>query len=411
LTSDAGPDAGAVPDADGGCPAGTVAAFVDTDQDGVGAGPAACLDPMAEGTSLTNTDCAPLDPAAFENRMVHPDGDGDEITTTPVMRCAGALPPTGTFFEQHPAGVLGLWGDVTNVAGPGVTWTNPQNATFANDSPAECRLTNDTTCDPLQDVSFQFVGPLPATLGGLRVAVRLRPEAGNLDVTVAVQLRANGMLLATVTRNNVTLVGTGSNGYTWVAFGGPGDLWGQATLPSPADITLRVLISTPAAVTRTIRADGISIMVFPPTGALDCNDADPLKWALLPGFTDGDGDYWGSGATSACLGPTVTSGFSWRDGDCADDDDRAHPGAAVQTTQITGSRGWDFDCDGTVEPAAVTNHAACVASADPDGGTGACLPTDAPLTPAVSQCGTSRANQTCDSTCMLAGGSQTVACR
>lgn len=413
------PDAAAgTPDAavalDAGCPAENQTGYLDEDGDGVGAGALLCL-PAGDGAVVlvpTGTDCAPQDGTLFDLRQVFPDLDGDAITVAAVTRCVGASPPANHFFEARPAGVLGVFGDVRNVAGPGVTWVNPNNATFANDNPAECPLTSDTACDALEADGFNYVGTPPANAGGLRVMVRLRPESGAMDVNITVQLRSGNMTLASLMRSGVTIQGNGSNGYTWVGFGQPGEMWGLTTLPDPATLTLRVLVSTASPVTRTIRADGISVMYFPAAGAEDCNDTDPLRWALSPGFTDADEDLHGLDATMACIGPTVPAGFTWRAGDCADNDSRAHPGAAPQTTQITGGMGWDFDCDGAVEPASFATNASCSMPVDPDGGVTACMATSTNVNPPESQCGTTRNITVCDTaTCMQNPDTTVVACR
>jgi hypothetical protein len=70
-------------------------------------------------------------------------------------------------------------------------------------------------------------------------------------------------------------------------------------------------------------------------------------------YPDGDGDGYGSAlgpATQAC---SVLTGYVGNSLDCADGDNRAHPGQTgffdAGVIGLTSTRIWDFNCDGTEE--------------------------------------------------------------
>jgi hypothetical protein len=57
------------------------------------------------------------------------------------------------------------------------------------------------------------------------------------------------------------------------------------------------------------------------TGALDCDDADPSRWASLTGYPDSDGDGIGAGgAETFCTAGALPAGYVTSSTDCAPDD-------------------------------------------------------------------------------------------
>lgn len=95
----------------------------------------------------------------------------------------------------------------------------------------------------------------------------------------------------------------------------------------------------------------------------DCDgDVDEGMQARV--FEDADGDGFGTGEeVFTCLDEDGQApvGFALRDGDCADDDPRANPGATIRfTTPVRGvadeSIDFDFNCDGREERL----HEACL---------------------------------------------------
>lgn len=102
----------------------------------------------------------------------------------------------------------------------------------------------------------------------------------------------------------------------------------------------------------------------------DC-DGDVDEGTQVPVFVDVDGDGFGTGEeTLTCLGADAQPprGFALRDGDCADEDPRANPGATMRfSTQVRGvdddSIDFDFNCDGREErlhePCRTCRNGAC----------------------------------------------------
>lgn len=104
-------------------------------------------------------------------------------------------------------------------------------------------------------------------------------------------------------------------------------------------------------------------------------------------YVDKDGDGYGVGVTNvdATQGCEGLAGYAPKNGDCADADDRAHPGQAdFFTTTIKGvlSPGfspWDFNCDGD-ETRRYPDPQACSTTLHPPGW-------HAPIGVAIPSCG------------------------
>ncbi len=125
----------------------------------------------------------------------------------------------------------------------------------------------------------------------------------------------------------------------------------------------------------------------------DCNDNDSEKWQNFTGYTDSDGDNYGTGESQqVCSGATLLSGYGQYGGDCNDSDDtkwknkyldsdqdgygmgdltcvgdeagytadeggdcydsgtgaaNAHPGQTTYYTSARGDGSFDYDCNGT----------------------------------------------------------------
>jgi hypothetical protein len=109
------------------------------------------------------------------------------------------------------------------------------------------------------------------------------------------------------------------------------------------------------------------------TAPVDCDDSTSTKYQNLTCYTDADGDGYGAGtASTQCCGSACGSGctgYSATSSDCCDSDSRVNPGAGWYTTGDAGcGKGWDFNCNGTVEkqfPTAYGSTCTCSAGACP----------------------------------------------
>ncbi len=76
----------------------------------------------------------------------------------------------------------------------------------------------------------------------------------------------------------------------------------------------------------------------------DCAPLDSSKWQLLSGYTDADGDGYGTGSSQdICSGASLPGGYASVGGDCNDSNAAVHPGA----TEIV--NGIDDNCAGNVD--------------------------------------------------------------
>ncbi|MFA4833996.1 MAG: hypothetical protein WC619_04095 [Patescibacteria group bacterium] len=80
----------------------------------------------------------------------------------------------------------------------------------------------------------------------------------------------------------------------------------------------------------------------------DCNDGNAAVWQLLTCYTDADGDGYGVGSPlqSVCA-TSCGTGKSTNNADCLDTDAQVSPAASFHTTTHA-TRGWDWDCDGSM---------------------------------------------------------------
>jgi hypothetical protein len=107
--------------------------------------------------------------------------------------------------------------------------------------------------------------------------------------------------------------------------------------------------------------------------SFDCDDSTSTKYQNLTCYTDADGDGYGAGtASTQCCGSACGSGctgYSATSSDCCDSDSRVNPGAGWYTTGDAGcGKGWDFNCNGTVEkqfPTAYGSPCTCSAGGCP----------------------------------------------
>ena len=97
-----------------------------------------------------------------------------------------------------------------------------------------------------------------------------------------------------------------------------------------------------------VEIDGVELSFF---AGDDCDDADATRSIGAEGFADVDGDGWGGAPFgSTCLSQQEYAALLFDGGDCADDEPLAHPGAAAQSSPVDDVIGFDWDCDGVVEP-------------------------------------------------------------
>tara|TARA_B100000315_G_scaffold245957_1_gene272625 strand:+ start:603 stop:1028 length:426 start_codon:yes stop_codon:yes gene_type:complete len=72
-------------------------------------------------------------------------------------------------------------------------------------------------------------------------------------------------------------------------------------------------------------------------------------YQLLPGFIDGDGDGYGTGAPiQVCSGNSLPASYSSNNDDCYDQNAGAYPGGGAQTTH-RGDGSFDYNCNGIEE--------------------------------------------------------------
>ena len=94
---------------------------------------------------------------------------------------------------------------------------------------------------------------------------------------------------------------------------------------------------------------------------VDCDDNDSSVWQNLTGYTDFDGDGFGSGSfVVVCSGVNLPSGYVADGSDCDDGDVAVNPGAL----EICGD-GVDNDCDGLVDGVGCASGFVAVANASP----------------------------------------------
>ena len=96
----------------------------------------------------------------------------------------------------------------------------------------------------------------------------------------------------------------------------------------------------------------------------DCAPLDGALWQLLPGFSDGDDDDFGTGnSQDVCSGLTLPSGYADNGSDCDDGNAQVNPGA------LETCNGIDDDCDSLIddEDPTCTGRPAWYRDADGDG--------------------------------------------
>ncbi len=125
-------------------------------------------------------------------------------------------------------------------------------------------------------------------------------------------------------------------------------------------------------------------------GVLDCDDTNNKIWQNIDGYTDADGDDYGTGAVETiCSGSNLPSGYALNSEDCNDNDDSINPGV----TEVCGD-GIDNNCDGSADEncgcnagetqdCGTTDVGACEYGTQlcrPDGSWGPCLGAKGPTT-------------------------------
>ena len=130
----------------------------------------------------------------------------------------------------------------------------------------------------------------------------------------------------------------------------------------------------------------------------DCNDSDNTKYQNLTGYTDADGDNYGTGSSQQiCSGASLPSGYASQGGDCCDTDANAKPGQTSYFTSTNACGSWDYDCDSSISK----SSASCgyAASCSPTGSVSYCSAPYCRRTYALYDCGESGDKYQCCATC------------
>ena len=139
-----------------------------------------------------------------------------------------------------------------------VAWTNPSNATVADDSKATATLLLGQQTEYLKATAFGFEIPLDATILGLQVDV----EASGTVISTVQDVEVRVCRAGTPVGDVKTAGGFWATIDTVRSYGGAADLWG--TTWTPADVnasTFGCAISASALAALTANIDSVSMTV------------------------------------------------------------------------------------------------------------------------------------------------------
>lgn len=253
---------------------------------------------------------------------------------------------------------------------------------------------------------FNAQVPPNAVIVGLRVHVlrSRRGVAGDLAVESRVQLGMEDVLVG----ENRASREPWPEAESEAVYGGPTDLWGITLAPeqlSRLSVAIAMDVSTKNFTEPEI--DYVWIEVFHDR-TIDCDDADPAVWAPLFGHPDTDLDGYGQADGQVfCVGgypgPLVPNGT-----DCDDAAANVRPNQTAYFTVARAGGTFDYNCDDTDEPAAITTASSCGVS-----GT-ACTVTSSVMI-SVAPCGMVTATYVCGfnaaSQCVRMTSSPLTRCR
>ncbi len=81
----------------------------------------------------------------------------------------------------------------------------------------------------------------------------------------------------------------------------------------------------------------------------DCDDSDGSKYTNVWGYTDSDGDGYGTGSYRQVCSNSSSDGVADNGNDCYDSNSSAHPNQSSWFTTDRGDGSYDYDCDGSVD--------------------------------------------------------------
>jgi hypothetical protein len=371
------------PDCDDTDPAAftTVTGFLDIDGDGFGDGMAMTFCTSGNlplNYAATGGDCAPADPAAWQNLAYgfrDVDGDGAVVPQAGTVCSGAALPPT--YLTSAPAGQAFDCNDSDAAVSIPLTifvdadhdgfGTGAGQLACTNGAPPAGFATSGTDCDDgdpavwmslaYTAVDFDFDGVTVPAVGTRCTAGTLLPpyfatphgndcDDANPNVSIALTVFADvdrdgfgaGSAQQACT-NGTPPAGFATNGtdcddgdpavwmslvYTAVDFDGDG-------------------VTVPAMGTRCTAGTLLPPYFATPHGN-DCDDANPNVSIALTVFADGDHDGFGAGAAQqACTNGTPPDGFVTNGTDCNDAD--------ASVWALLAYSGIDADGDGVTVPA------------------------------------------------------------
>ncbi len=399
-TADAGPDdAGDGLDAGDGPDAGTGA---DADPDDAGDG----LDAGDGPDAGTGADAGTGDagtggcPAGLAPRELFPDADEDGFTGPPVVACAGEQPPAGTSFAARPAPVFLVAPQQRDAQG----WDKLDNLDVVDGLFSKASSADSGNTRILTLAGFTCLSA-PDEAGAVAMVLTGGSDDGSpRDADVVVSLSAAGRQSAE--ERAFATWPQRSDPFIDVTVGG--DAFGLALSPADVcapDFGINVHFETPDNNKRTFRVDAVALEVF---GAPDCDDGDPAVFSPASVFLDADGDGHGDLAqpASLCLADgALPEGFAPSGDDCDDVDPKVFTGQTGFFGGETAGGGYDYNCDGSEEPNAITSVTACTT---PDGGLTCSRST---VTLAPTACGSPITVGSCNASCTLTTSQGTQLCR